>query len=217
LAQLRDELSRLLDDIEHGDFLDREVAPEMRRLADVAFSGNGEPTTAAEFSDAVELAVAVLDERGLLGKLPVRLITNGSMAHRPSVQSAMARIGAAGGELWFKIDRGTDEEIRAVNGSETSLAVLERNLARCANLAPTWLQTCWFGNVAAGVPAEASVDAYVALVARHRQSLQGVHLYGIARPSMQPGASSLVRLPLAALESVASRLTAMGLTVTTSE
>src|SRR5512147_826880 len=53
LAQLEDELRRLLEDIVHGGFMAQRVPEDLRVLADVAFSGNGEPTSAPEFPQAV--------------------------------------------------------------------------------------------------------------------------------------------------------------------
>jgi wyosine [tRNA(Phe)-imidazoG37] synthetase (radical SAM superfamily) len=90
LAQLEDELRRMLDDIVHGDFMLRS-APEMRRLNDIALSGNGEPTSAPEFSNVVDLIGKVLADFDLIGKIKLVLITNGSLAHKPQVQPACAR------------------------------------------------------------------------------------------------------------------------------
>src|SRR5438445_7057764 len=52
LDQLRQELNQLLDDVESGRFMQERVPVDARTLQDVAFSGNGEPTMAAEFSEA---------------------------------------------------------------------------------------------------------------------------------------------------------------------
>ena len=48
------------------------------------------------------------------------------------------------------------------------------------------------------------------------ERLRGVHLYGLARPSLQPGAERLERLSPAELEAVAVRIRALGLPVTVS-
>ena len=53
LDRLESELEGFLGDVLEGDFMQREVPPEVRRLMDVAFSGNGEPTSAPEFAEAV--------------------------------------------------------------------------------------------------------------------------------------------------------------------
>ena len=45
LALLEDELHRMLTEILHGDFMASSVPEGMRRLNDIALSGNGEPTS----------------------------------------------------------------------------------------------------------------------------------------------------------------------------
>ena len=60
LDLLERELDGFLDDALHGDFMSREVPAEVRHLMDIAFSGNGEPTSAAEFPEAVQAVRRVL-------------------------------------------------------------------------------------------------------------------------------------------------------------
>src|SRR5574343_1719680 len=55
LDRLECELDAFLQDVLTGDFMQRAVPPEARRLMDVAFSGNGEPTSAPEFAEAMVL------------------------------------------------------------------------------------------------------------------------------------------------------------------
>ena len=206
LAVLESELGGFLNDVLHGDFMHRAVPPEARRLVDVAFSGNGEPTSAPALEAALEIVGRVLAQHGLLGQLPVRLISNGSLMHRPAVQSALSRLGALGGELWFKIDRATLEGVRAVNQvaptPERVARLLDLSLARV----PTWVQTCWFG-LDGVAPGEAEEAAYCRLLAPFAHRLLGVHLYGLARPSAQPAAGRLSALPVSVLEAFASRIT----------
>ena len=47
-------------------------------------------------------------------------------------------------------------------------------------------------------------------------NLSGVHLYGLARPSLQPEAERLSRLPQDRLEAIAARVSALGLAVSVS-
>lgn len=216
LDLLAAELSRLLDEVLVGDFLLQRVPEDMRRLSDVAFSGNGEPTSSEQFPAAVDVVISALDRRGLAGSLPIRVITNGSLVHRPSVIKALARLGARGGEVWFKIDRATEPGMLAVNQTAVSLARVERNLRSASKVIPVWVQTCWFG-VDGAAPSVAETDAYVNLVAKLRDLISGVHLYGIARPSLQPGSERLTRLPVAVLDALAARLKEIGVTATVSE
>lgn len=216
LGLLTQELTSMIEQIVDGDFLEQRVPAGMRRLADVAFSGNGEPTTAAGFGQAVQAVMTVLERRGLRASVLVRVITNGSMAHRKSVIRAFAMIGAAGGEVWFKVDRARASDLLAVNGSAVDLLQVGSRLRKAAAVVPVWLQTCWFGKD--GVPpSDEETDAYVRFVAEHADVVRGVHLYGIARPSMQPGGERLTRLPRSVLEQLATRLLANGVVAKVSE
>jgi len=215
LALLRQELQSLLRDILQGDFMVRRVPETSRRLMDVAFSGNGEPTSAPEFAEAVAVVAKVLDEAGLAEKLPLRLITNGSLLDKPAVQDGVVELARHGGEVWFKLDAALPEDIQRINGSRIQP---EQHLARlqtCARLCPTWVQSCFF-RTDGEAPSSASMHAYMALLARAAMEVKGVHLYGLARASMQPGADRLSPLSPDWFEALAQRLKEKGLTVSVS-
>lgn len=212
LAVLASELDAMLTDIVHGDFMAREVPDGARRLMDIAFSGNGEPTSAAEFADAVALVIGAMQRHHLLPDVKLRLITNGSLIHREDVQRGLAGIADADGEVWFKIDRATAAGIAAVNKTSVSPAKAAETLARCAELAPTWVQTCWFA-LDGQAPDEAEKTAYLVLLQTLAQKIRGVHLYGLARPSLQPEAARIGRLPVAEMSAFADRIRAFGIEV----
>ncbi|WP_374323828.1 radical SAM protein [Azonexus sp.] len=203
LDRLEAELAGFLGDAINGDFMRRQVPETARRLVDVAFSGNGEPTSAPEFADAVARVAQVLGRFGLA--VPLRLISNGSLLHRPAVQDGIRRLDEAGGEVWFKLDRATAAEVAAINGVAWAPEKAARNLETCAALAPTWVQTCWFAFDGLA-PDAASLAAYCALLAPLADQLAGVHLYGLARPSQQPAAPRLAALSEAALREVAASI-----------
>ena len=205
LELLESELESFLGAALHGDFMSHEVPVEARRLVDVAFSGNGEPTSAAEFPEAVRVVRRVLQRHGLAGKLPVRLITNGSLLHRPGVRDGIRTLGELGGEVWFKVDRATAADVERINGVPLDAGKVCNNLCRCAELAATWVQTCWFA-LDGITPDAAARDAYCALLAPVASRLAGVHLYGLARPSMQPAAPRLQRLGADELEKFAAEI-----------
>ena len=212
LAQLEEELRRMLDDILHGDFMLRSAPPEMRRLNDVALSGNGEPTSAPEFSSVVDLIGKVLADFDLVGKIKLVLITNGSLANKPLVQDGLRKMRQMNGEVWFKFDRATRTGMQQVNDTETEPERHFQRLKSVAQLCPTWIQTCMFG--LDGVPpAEAEIDAWLAMLARAKAEnlpLQGVLLYGLARPSLQAEASRLSRLLEEWMRALAVRVEKLG-------
>ncbi|HUW37899.1 MAG TPA: radical SAM protein [Rhodocyclaceae bacterium] len=212
LALLERELSLFLEQVLHGDFLQTRVSEGARRIEDVAFSGNGEATSAREFPQALEVVERILDRSGLPGEVKLRLITNGSGLDRAPVRAAIARLGGRNGEVWFKLDAGSRAAIRRINGVDLDPELILKRLLRCAELCPTWVQTCVFAQD--GIPpAEAELAAWLALLDRARGKIAGVHLYGLARPSQQAEAPRLARLPAAWLEALALRLRERGLNV----
>lgn len=212
LARLRRELDEMLDAVLLGDFLARRAPEGQRRLIDIAFSGNGEPTSAAEFPPAVAIAAQALAERKLLPGIKLRLITNGSLLDRRSVREGIAAIGAAGGEVWFKVDAASSAGVARINGTRVKMESVERRLKLCGELCPTWVQTCLFA-LDGQLPADAELAALADFLGKCRGSIRGVHLYGLARPSAQPEAPRLSAAPVAWLEGVAARLKQKGLTV----
>jgi wyosine [tRNA(Phe)-imidazoG37] synthetase (radical SAM superfamily) len=215
LAQLESELRALLDAILHGDFMQTRVPEGVRRLNDIALSGNGEPTSAKAFPQIIERIGRVMADVDLVGKIKLVLITNGSLADRPRVRDGLQKMAALNGEVWFKFDSATASGMRAINQTRIAPDRQFERLAVAARLCPTWLQTCVFA--LDGVPpSDAEQAAYLAAVARIRQQripVQGVLLYGLARPSMQPQADRLSALPAAWLETFADRIRAAGLPV----
>jgi wyosine [tRNA(Phe)-imidazoG37] synthetase (radical SAM superfamily) len=104
------ELDRLLAELDHmlryvssGEIYEDEkfarVPEELRRLNDIAFSGDGEPTTFRNFD---ELMRSVGELKCQLGLPDVKmvLITNASMFHRPAVQAGLEILDQNLGVIW---------------------------------------------------------------------------------------------------------------------
>lgn len=212
LAVLTQELDIILHDVLHGEFMQRHVAAEDRHLQDIAFSGNGEPTSAKEFPQVLEIVERALNKYDLLGKIKVRLITNGSLADRPSVLNGLKHLASLGGEVWFKVDTGSEDGFARTNDVTLQPQTHIERLKQCAAVCPTYVQTCMFA-LDDLPPSDADVKAYVDLVAQVQGLVQGVHLYGYARPSYQVEAPRISRLSESWLEGVANLLRARGFEV----
>ena len=214
LSRLDAELRELLLRVQSEHWLAEHTQPEHRRLVDVAFSGNGEPTTARPFDEIIERVMATLDEVAP-SSLSRVLITNGSMMGRDEVQRGVARLGDAGGEVWFKIDRIDAAARSLINGTNTSAESVRTRLRACAARCRTRIQTCVFA-LDGAPPDQATCDAYVSFLAQEVAAdtpIADVLMYGLARESHQPEAPRLTRLPAAWLEAFADRVRAVGIAV----
>lgn len=216
LFQLEGELTGLLEDALHGDFYQRYELPEDQRvIRDIALSGNGEPTSCREFDAVVGVVGQVCAEFDLFGAIKLVLISNGSLMAKPEVQRGTAHWSELGGEVWFKLDRATADGIHRVNSVNLTPAAVLRHLEISARLCRTWLQTCWFAWDGAA-PGADEQRAYLDLLAEIRAReipVEGVLLYGLARPSLQAEAPRLSALPLAWLEDFGGRIEAAGFVV----
>ena len=221
LEVLEKELVSFLNYALHGDFMERYVAEGDRHLKDIAFSGNGEPTSAKEFPEVITLVEKILIEFNLLAgeansqpvnPIKLRVITNGSLMDKQSILDSIRHLAQCNGEVWFKLDAGTKAGIARINDVTLNPESHIERLKKCAAICPTFIQTCMFGFDGAP-PSEEDITAYLSLVNQVKDVVQGVHLYGFARPSYQAEAERLSRLPEEWLEAVAQRIRALGLTV----
>ena len=208
--RLENELRTLLTLIASGNFMKEHVPPEFCSVKDIAFSGNGEPTSSPDFPTAVQSVIKVMSEFELVQQTKLRLITNGSLMHRDSAQRGIELIGKAGGEVWFKMDRATKEGMRKINGVSMDPEKTREYLHLCCKLAPTWIQTCCFLYDGQAMPQE-EMSAYLDMLYSVREKIKGVLLYGLARPSMQAEAFRLSRLSETACFALAEQISLLGI------
>ena len=215
VAKLREELSGFVREVLEGDFMQRHVPEGSRRLNDIALSGNGEPTSAREFSAVIEVIEAVRAETKMPDSVKTVLITNGSLIHRRQVQDGLKRLNDINGEVWFKLDSATAEGRRRINDTRGGLGRVAENLSIAAAACPTWLQTCVLA-IDGEPPSDIEQSAYLDFIAAQRASgtqLRGVLLYGLARKSYQPEAPRLSALAADWLADYAERIRALGVEV----
>jgi wyosine [tRNA(Phe)-imidazoG37] synthetase (radical SAM superfamily) len=215
LALLEKELRGFLQELLHGDFMQNRVPEGARRINDIALSGSGEPTSAAEFAQVIGLIGRVRREEAVPEAVKTVLITNGSLLYRSEVQQGLRELAKLNGEVWFKLDRASEAGMQRINNTRTSMAKVHDNLVAAISLCPTWLQTCWFA-LDDEVPSRQDEEDYLEFVSgllREGHRPQGVLLYGLARPSLQPEAARLSNLPADAMLRFADRIRRSGLEV----
>ena len=215
LVLLEKELRGFLHELLHGDFMRQHVPEGARRINDIALSGNGEPTSAKEFVQVIELIGRLQKELALPPHIKLVLITNGSLMHRPYVQQGLRLMAQFKGEVWFKLDRASATGMQTINNTQLSMEKVRKNLVSAIALCPTWLQTCWLA-LDGLAPAKQDEDDYLDFIAGllHDNIMpQGVLLYSLARPSLQAEASRLAALSGQEMEPFAERIRALGVVV----
>lgn len=215
LIRLEKELYTFLREILYGSFMQEQVTPSARRIRDISLSGNGEPTSAKEFEQVIDLIGKVKYDFDSLKELKLVLITNGSLIDRSNVQAGLRRLAKLNGEVWFKLDSVTREGRQHINNTRMSSRRLRNNLQLAASLCPTWLQTCVF-KTDGKPPTKIETSAYLEFIEkllREGVPLKGVLLYGLARSSMQPEAPRLTKVTQGWMESFGRKISALGLTV----
>ncbi|MGC8552498.1 MAG: radical SAM protein [Phycisphaerae bacterium] len=208
MAQVQAELDGLLAMVQSGEIYAHDpfdkISPQLRRLNDVAFSGDGEPTTEPLFPQCVQVTAETLAQRRLAG-VKLVLITNASMFHRPVVRGALEFMDKHNGEVWAKLDAGTEAYYKLVDRSAVPLDRILANLAWCCQTRPTVIQTLLM-RIHDEPPPPAEIDAYIARLAAIMASagrIKLVQLYTVARQTTE---SYAAKLTADELEAIASRV-----------
>jgi len=178
---LKDELNFWIDQIINSNFLKKNTPPGTT-FADVALSGNGEPTAAPEFLDVLEIIIASLKEHKLVDKIPVRLITNGSFISKK--KECLNIFNRYHGEVWFKIDAADEDSIKLINQVNLNPNSMINNLKKCAEACQTVIQTCLL-KINHQVPTNDFLKNYSKLIKPYERLIKKIDLYSLARPSLQ--------------------------------
>jgi wyosine [tRNA(Phe)-imidazoG37] synthetase (radical SAM superfamily) len=143
LPRLRAELEDMIDLVLSGRLFEmerfRETPPHLRRLNDFAFSGDGEPTTCPEFAEIVEM-VALVKQCRQLHDVKLVLITNASQFHRTRVKAALATLDRNNGEVWAKLEAGTEAYYQQIDRTTIPFQRILDNLTDEAQSAPLVIQ-----------------------------------------------------------------------------
>ncbi|MCA9245999.1 MAG: radical SAM protein [Planctomycetales bacterium] len=118
----------------------RETPPELRRLNDIAISGDGEPTTYRNFDEIIARCAEVKQRLGLLD-VKMLLITNASMFHRPHVARGLRLLDENQGEIWAKLEAGTQDYFRLIDRTPIAFRQILDNIAAAARDRPIVIQS----------------------------------------------------------------------------
>lgn len=220
IQQLLDELQHMLKLVLSGDIYTTEcfsaVPKHLRRLNDIAFSGDGEPTTYKNFDDIIgqcamlkqNISQHYTDSNLQQPSDPIKmvLITNASMFHREHVERGLKILDQNQGEIWAKLDAGTNDYYQLIERTAIPFQQVLDNLLTAARIRPLVIQSL-FMQVNGTPPSEHEIQAYCQRlneITDNGGSLASVQIYTIAR---QPAESYVTPLADEYVDAIVKQVT----------
>ena len=202
-AELRALIRRVRDGSLALETKFRDAGGLANTIKDIAFSGDGEPTMAPNFAACVE-AVAEIKQAERLAETKIVLITDAAGLDKADVRAGLAIMDANQGEIWGKLDAGTEAYYHLVNRSHIRFERLLANLLSTAQARPIVIQSLFLKVHGQPMP-QPELEAYcqrLLAVLRGGGQLKEVHAYTVARPTPEAYAARLEPLELDQLAAV---------------
>jgi wyosine [tRNA(Phe)-imidazoG37] synthetase (radical SAM superfamily) len=171
---------------------------DMLQVRHVNLSGDGEPTLAEQFPDAVR---AVAHVRAVGRFFKIVLVTNSTALDNPRVHDGL-KYFTREDEVWAKLDGGTDGYIRKVNGSTISLEKILGNILTLGRRRPVVIQSM-FPAINGEAPSDFEIEEYAQRLKELKErgaEISQVQIYSATRPMAKAGCS---HLPLKTLSRIA--------------
>jgi wyosine [tRNA(Phe)-imidazoG37] synthetase (radical SAM superfamily) len=134
----------------------------------------------------------VLREKGL-SETKIVLITDSAGLDKASVRRGLALMDAHHGEVWAKLDAGTEDYYRHINRSSVRFDRILGNLLETARVRPIVIQSLFLKTHGQPMP-PSELEAYCRRLNQIREgggTVREVHAYTLARPTPEPWATRL--------------------------
>jgi wyosine [tRNA(Phe)-imidazoG37] synthetase (radical SAM superfamily) len=204
LDRLAKELDETVEQVVSGKLFAgprfQNTPPPLRRLNDIAFSGDGEPTASPVFDRAVQICADVR-RKHRLDDVKLVLITNATLFHQPRVREGLKTLDANNGEIWAKLDAGTEEYYRTVDRSSVPWRRILDNLKEAAVARPIVIQSL-FLRMHDAPPTPAEIAAYcdrLRDIAAAGGQIKLVQVHTIARLPAESWAAALANAEIDAI------------------
>lgn len=181
-----------------------DTPPKLRRINDIAFSGDGEPTTCPAFAECVARCAKV--KRSMkLNEVKMVLITDACYLTRPAVIKGLRIMDENNGEIWAKLDAGTQAYYERVNRPNHPLSHVLENIIHAARERPIRIQSL-FMNIDGEPPLDGEIDAFIQrlreIVASGGRIME-VQVYTVAR---QPAEAYVTALSNRQVDAIVERV-----------
>ena len=216
LEILRDELRHMLDLFTSGELFQQPpfntTPTHLRRLNDIAFSGDGEPTSFQEFKPACELVASLLQQAGLETSTKIVVITNATLFHQPRVQRALQFLDTIPSEIWAKLDAGTEDYYRLVERTSIPLKRVLDNILLAGKARPIVIQSL-FMKIHDQPPSDLEIDEFVKRLTELKAGgcqIKLVQVYTVARGTAE---SYVTPLEKSHVDAIAEKVRDAGMNV----
>lgn len=215
------ELRQFLAFYECGEFAKCDffgnVPADKKIIKDICLSGDGESTIVKEFPEVCkrmrkiqqefQTKYSAKDPSGL-GSFKLRLITNASRLGNDAVEQALDYLLESDGEIWAKLDAGTEEWYKKMNRSAVKFDTILANLEKIIKRSPICIQTMQC-SIQGEEPSDVEVDLYIKNLERiykaNPKNFVEVQLYTVIRQTMIP---DVLPLPKEFLDNTAKKIVA---------
>jgi len=181
LAVAEDELRHMLEIVCTGEIAQHppfnSVPRELLRLNDIALSGDAEPTTLPNFAETIQMIVRVKP-----ADAKIVLITDAGGLDRSDVKRGLEVMDTNNGEVWAKLDAGTEAYFKLINRTKIPFARILKNIAQTAKARPIVIQSL-FLKIRGEGPSSEEIGEYCRRL-REIGNIRLVQVYTIARKAM---------------------------------
>lgn len=192
IPRIEGEIENIIDAYEKNGLADfssfQNVEEEKREIKDICLSGDGESTMAPEFPEVCRLMRQMQDKYSRY-PLQLTLITNSTLLDRPNVQKGLALLTEKKGEIWTKLDAGSESWYQKISHSRVPLEKIQENIEETVKKFPIRVQTM-LCKIGPEFPDENEISLYVNRLKRIHlscpQNLLGIQLYGVVRHTALP-------------------------------
>jgi len=208
LATLERELRQMVELVRSGtlasEYPFNTVLDMATRINDISLSGDGEPTTVRQFQEVVQIVRRVRREMDLRDTKVV-LITDCAGLDRTDVQAGLKLLDDDGGEVWAKLDAGTEQYFKQVNRTAIAFSRILKNLALTARPRPIVIQSL-FVRMHGQPPPVAEIEAYCGRLNEIIQSGGKIKLVQVYTVVRKPHESWVDPLNDDELDAIANRI-----------
>lgn len=183
----------------------KNIEESKRKIQDISLSGDGESTMIPEFPE-VCLLMRSIQARYPEFNIRLTLITNATQLQKPRVVEGLADLVSKNGEIWAKLDAGSEEWLQTIDITPFHIEEIQENIEATVKKFPLRVQTmlCEYAGKAMD---EREIELYIERVGKiyraNPQNLLGVQLYGVVRHTARP---NVLPLPRTFLEEVGRKI-----------